>query len=242
MAKKHTPVSLKDRDYNPEAPYTAAGFKVTVHTGPRTERLSETIGRTVEYPGRGYSRSDRLANKARLRALQSQGVLAARKSGEMNPPEIQSYYNEVYREQKLRLKANPNLALRIEQRLERKLSQMESEQAARRADPKQRVLNAERNEYLIRRASRDTGITSVINPLGHEVKTPDGLYMYHRDRQKAALEIAKSSTGSMRKMALSLAKEHGQDKRKYIGGGAGRTKNQPRVPAGSPDGGQWTNK
>jgi hypothetical protein len=98
-----------------------------------------------------------------------------------------------------------------------------------------------KTEKRLRESAKDRaeklGLTKLINASGHEVKLPEGPYMYHRDKQKAALEIAKTLPRGQRGFALKLAADSAKSKRSWAGAAG-----QPRVPAGNPTGGRWTKK
>ena len=138
--------------------------------------------------------------------------------------DLDKYHAAVQQRQNRRLKANPALAERIERRVDRKVALHEKERQTAMADPQIRKAMSERNERRLRDAGRASGIHEMVNASGHVVKTPDGPIMYHRDKQKDALEFAKANKpGSLeRKMALSIAKMHGSEKRGMLGGSLAR--------------------
>lgn len=78
-------------------------------------------------------------------------------------------------------------------------------------------------------------ITSMTNASGHTVKLPKGPREHFKERQRAALEIAKTLPRGQRGFALKLAKDAATSKRAW-------SSSQPRVPAGNPNGGQWAKK
>jgi hypothetical protein len=97
----------------------------------------------------------------------------------------------------------------------------------------------ERRQLRIREALRlqDPKATKTTNASLIVVDTPHGRAAHHRERQGAALQLAKELKGDDKKFARQLARDHAQAKRSAIGGGGD---GQKRVPAGNPDGGQWT--
>jgi hypothetical protein len=181
-----------------------------------------------------------LANSQRRANPSSDELHAAAKA------KLEEYHNIHTQVTLDRFRQNPKLEARVARRAEATVAKARAEEAERMKDPEYRRQKAEMKDSKLRQASRDAaqrlGQTTMINASGHEVKLPDGPYMYHRDQQKAALELAKGLKGSDRKFALELAKRSGQEKRKFISPGTGHGAGQPRVPAGHPDGGQWTKK
>lgn len=77
-------------------------------------------------------------------------------------------------------------------------------------------------------------ITSMVNASGFTIKMPKGPREYHKGKQLAALEIAKSLPRGQRGFALKLAAESAAQKRAWS--------TQPREPAGHPTGGRWAKK
>jgi hypothetical protein len=145
--------------------------------------------------------------------------------------DLDKYHAAVLARQNRRLAQNPKLAERIERRVDRKVALHKKQRQEAMADPQIRKSISERNERRMRDAS---GISEMINASGHVVKTPDGPIMYHRDKQKDSLEFAKANKpGSLeRKMALSIAKMHGSEKRGMLRGSLARGTAESTVHVG----------